>query len=494
MPAEHGRGETMLKTIRDDERGLAMVLAISVSFVVLLLSVFVVRLAIHDVDQSGYDRRRLLSVTAAEAGVKDYYAYMTQLLRGGEQNELTTIKCTLSASVSTGPNEAIYDATIQFYGVGGTPMACPPPSGAVPSAVRIRSTGQAPSGSARTMESYAQVVPVYGGTTAAFLSQGTTNLSNKLTLNGFDGSDADTYIDGNLNISNNQSFAGNLYVQGSVSIGNSSFVDGMLWARDSVSITQGSVNGDTYSTTGSISISNPAVIYGDAKAYSTIASTSRIQGQSYPNTTDLTNPPAQVLPPLPYDLSDWTNAGYQLASGAPFTSCSAAKTWMKDPANLPPTPVVGLSYDYVVRIQPNPGCTLTFGSSDTIYLPGNLAILTDCGISMSGNAKFQSVGGNHALYLISVSGTSCPSGSKDITTSNLSEFKNLVAPDRLDVFIYSPSTVTLANQTAFNGQVYGTPISITNQVTLNYIPVFVPGLTTVTGFRQNIQYLREVPP
>jgi Tfp pilus assembly protein PilX/cytoskeletal protein CcmA (bactofilin family) len=482
----------MLTKFRDDERGVAMVVALTISFVVMLLSIFVVRLALHDVGQSSYDRRRLLSVNAAEAGVKDYYAYMTQLLRGGEQNELSTIHCTLSAGVSTGPNEATYDATIQFYGVAGSAMACPPPSGAVPSAVRISSTGQAPSGASRTMESYAQLIPVYGGTTAAVLSQGTTTMNNKLTINGFDGNDADFYVNGNLNVTNQQTFKGNVYVQGSVSVSNSSLFDGMLWARDSVTISQGNVNGDTLSTTGSISISNPAVIYGNAKARTTIASTSQIAGQSYPNTTDLTNPPAQAMPPLPYDLTKWTNAGFALAGGAAFTSCTAAKSWLTNPANLPSSPVVGVSYNYVVRIQPSAACTLSFGSGDTVYLPGNVAILTDCGISTSGHPIFQSVGGNHALYLVAVSGTTCSTG-KAITISNLAEFKNTVAPNRLDVFIYSPGTVSLGNQTAMNGQVYGTPVLATNQTTLNYIPVFVPGLTTVTGFRQNIQYLREVP-
>jgi cytoskeletal protein CcmA (bactofilin family) len=478
---------------RDDERGLAMVVALTVSFVVMLLSIFVVRLAIHDVEQSSYDRRRLLSVTAAEAGIKDYYAYMVQLLRNGEQNELSTMHCTLSAGVSTGPNEATYDATVQFYGSGGAAMACPPPGGAVPSAVRIRSTGQAPSGASRTMESYAQLVPIFGGNTAAVLSQGTTTMDNKLTLNGFDGSDADTYVNGNLAINNNQSFSGSLYVQGSVSISNSSLIDGSLWARDSIAISQGTVNGNTYSTTGSILISNPAVINGNAKARTTIASTSQIAGQSYPNTTGLSNPPAQSMPPLPYDLTKWTNAGFSLASGAAFTSCTTAKTWLTNPANLPSSPVTGVDYDYVVRIQPSSPCTLSFGSGDTVNLPGNLAIITDCGITMSNHPVFQSVGGNHALYLIAVSGTTCSTG-KAITTSNQTEFLNTVAPNRLDVFIYSPGTVSMGNQTAMNGQVYGTPVLATNQTTLNYIPVFVPGLTTVVGFRQNVQYLREIPP
>src|SRR5918999_1755962 len=118
----------MLTKVRGDERGIAMPVALTVSFVVMLLSIFVVRLTLHDVEQSSYDRRRLLSVTAAEAGVKDYYAYMVQLLRNGEQNELSTMHCTLSAGVSTGPNEATYDATVEFYGSGGAVMACPPPS------------------------------------------------------------------------------------------------------------------------------------------------------------------------------------------------------------------------------------------------------------------------------------------------------------------------------------------------------------------------------
>lgn len=484
----------MLRKIRDDERGIAMVLALVVTFVVLLLSVFVVRLAIHNVDQSSFDRRRLLSVTASEAGVKDYYAYLSGLLNGGEQNALDTIHCSIESSVATGPNEAVYQATIQFYNASGATMSCPPPSGSVPTAVRITSTGQAPSGAARTMESYSQLIPVYGGTTAALLSNGNTNLSQKLTLNGFNGSDADAYVNGNLIVSNNQSFSGNLYVQGSVTFSNSAIVDGTMWALNSVTMNNGVVNDDVFSTNGSITISNPAVIYGDAKAKTTIADTARIQGTSSPNTSGLANPPSQALPNLAYDLSKWTNAGYQLASGAAFTSCTAAKTWMTNPANLPPTPVGGVNYNYVVRIQGSTGCPLAFGSGDTVYLPGNVAVLADCGISMSNHPIFQSVGGNHALFLIAVSGTTCSAaGGKAISTSNQVEFNNLVAPNRLDVFIYTPSTVTLANLNAMNGQIYGAPVTASNQTTLNYVPVFVPGLTTVTGFRQNVQYLREIP-
>ena len=66
----------MLTRLRDDERGVAMIIAVSVAFVVLLLATVVVAQSIHSIDSSGYDRERLLSVNAAEAGTNQWYAYL----------------------------------------------------------------------------------------------------------------------------------------------------------------------------------------------------------------------------------------------------------------------------------------------------------------------------------------------------------------------------------------------------------------------------------
>ncbi|MBA3729161.1 MAG: hypothetical protein H0W94_08195, partial [Actinobacteria bacterium] len=197
---------------------------------------------------------------------------------------------------------------------------------------------------------------------------------------------------------------------------------------------------------------------------------------------------SQTLPALPYDLAKWSNAGFQLANGAAFADCATAKSWITNPANRPP------GTNWVVRIAAS--CELLFNGNETIYLPGSLAILTDGSITMQNHPTWQSVGGNHSLYLISVNSAAgvCTSTGKNITTSNQTEFKNLASPDRLDVFIYTSGTVSMSNLSAMNGQVYGCPVNVANQTTLNYVPVFVPGLTTVTGFRQNIQYIREVAP
>ena len=57
----------MLKRLRDEERGVAMIMALAVAFVVLLTTVVVAQ-SIHSLDSSGYDRERLLSINAAGPG------------------------------------------------------------------------------------------------------------------------------------------------------------------------------------------------------------------------------------------------------------------------------------------------------------------------------------------------------------------------------------------------------------------------------------------
>src|SRR6185436_8629407 len=61
-------GAIMLTRLRDEERGMAMVIALIVSMVLLTLATVIVAQSVHDAESSGMDRRRLQSVNAAEAG------------------------------------------------------------------------------------------------------------------------------------------------------------------------------------------------------------------------------------------------------------------------------------------------------------------------------------------------------------------------------------------------------------------------------------------
>jgi Tfp pilus assembly protein PilX len=57
-----------------EERGIAMITAMLVTFVVFLLSAVVIQQAIHNINGSAKDRNRLSAVSAAEAGLDWAYS------------------------------------------------------------------------------------------------------------------------------------------------------------------------------------------------------------------------------------------------------------------------------------------------------------------------------------------------------------------------------------------------------------------------------------
>ena len=135
-----------------------------------------------------------------------------------------------------------------------------------------------------------------------------------------------------------------------------------------------------------------------------------------------------------------------------------------------------------------------YGNNSSTNVRGNLAIITDGKITMENKVVWQSVGGDHKLFLVSAyrSGLNCSTGTYDVKTSNNTDFLNTAGVDLLDVFFYSPCTVSLANQNAFRGQVFAQTVSVTNQVNMTFVPTVVPGATQIVGFRQDPAYVREV--
>src|SRR4030067_1701326 len=82
-----------------EERGVALVVALLVTFVVLLLSTTVFAMAIRNSEQSGYDRKRLQSVSAAAAGLDAAYQHITAPPSG-----LAGLTNVLQDSVGSGPS------------------------------------------------------------------------------------------------------------------------------------------------------------------------------------------------------------------------------------------------------------------------------------------------------------------------------------------------------------------------------------------------------
>jgi Tfp pilus assembly protein PilX len=500
-----------------------MVLALIVTMIVVTLSIAVVNQSIHASNSSAFDRRRTIAVSAAEAGVDDYYHYLGDLYSAGTLS-LSAVNCTRTGSVTSGPNQATWNASLTFYTQSGstyTATTCPPPTGIVPAAAKISSTGLSPSTILlRKMESFVRLTPQYGGFNQALLAMTTTSVTNKVTLNGLEGDDADVILNCptppcTLSLTNNQSISGNVYVSGAVSMTNSVDVGGDVWSSGNITMTTGAtINGDAKSSQGSISVTNPASIAGNALAAGTVASTAQVGGTSSPNAV-LDDPLTWSLPQVTFDATQqaaWQDQGFQIMTFTACTGVGGALPWIT--TVLPTLGSVPNTYgtkDYVVYINSASPCDLSFSNNTTINLPGSLGIVTSGSITTSGQVTFQAmnanatrlaaIGADAQLFLIDVyrsglvcGGTSSPfsPGPYDITTSNNTNFLNVSSSPILAVSMYSPCAVHLSNQNSFNGQVLAKTLDIRNQVTINYQPVLIPGVARVTGFKQDPVYKREV--
>lgn len=464
----------MLKRM-NDERGMAMVVAVMVTFVVLLLSVVVVNLAIHNSNQSGYDRRRIQSATAAEAGIDYYYNYL-QLTPLATMNGNCSAATSATQTINSAPQAASFTATATFYDANQAVVTCPFSQTSPPVEAMIRSVGSVGNQVPLAFQTDMKLTPNYGGFSAAIISQGALTLGNNLTINGNTSNDADIYVyNGDFTGSNTPVIYGNVYVRaGNASLSNSTNVRGNLWANGSVSMANNSsVNGNVISSTSSISVLNSAHVFGNATAGTTITGTANIDGTKSPNTTSPT-PPSQPFPQIPWVPTDWTNAGYTIQS---FSDCTSAMTYI----------LTNPSGNNVVRISAV--CPLSFSNNTSISFNGNLAIFTDGSISMANSVSWTGIGGQRKLFFIDAyrTGLNCTGGAYDVSDSNNVSYLST------DVSFYSPCTVNINNLSSMTGQVIGGTVNINNQFTMNFKPVLVPGVGSIVGFNQDIVYLRQVP-
>jgi hypothetical protein len=116
-----------------------------------------------------------------------------------------------------------------------------------------------------------------------------------------------------------------------------------------------------------------------------------------------------------------------------------------------------------------------------------MAIVTDGSISSANKTTIQSSvsGTTRTLYWIVPTGSACPGG--NLSTSNNTSFVDV------RTFMYTPCTATYSNNNAgVGGQIFAGNVAITNLFTLNFAPEVVPGAGTITGYKVDIAYLREI--
>ena len=473
----------MLTRLRDDERGVAMIIAVSVAFVVLLLATVVVAQSIHSIDSSGYDRERLLSVNAAEAGTNQWYAYLQTTpslsMSVDPGCDATSGELTLSDTVQSGPSAAAYSAVGTFYGSDGvTPVSCSTFSDTTfPSYVKVRSTGTINGAPNRTLETFVRLTPNYGGFGAAILAVNGTTIANNFTITGNSGNDGDIYIlNGDFRVTNSMTLSGNIYVpNGTAQIENTSTVKGNVWAQNAATI-QGDALSSTDDITGNGSINDDATAADDVVTAGLTIGGIVTEGVTMPAV------PTQAFPQVTSSTAAWIASGYQLAdlsTAAGSTLCQKARDWIRNK-----WATSGIT-NPLIRIDTT--CTFSNTNNDTYSITGNLAILSDGGFNLTQQSNWNGTAGTvKNIHFISVYSATCSGTTKDITVSNNTNFNTYT-----NVSFYTPCRATMNNQNSFSGQVLSKDIGLGNNFKMAYKPVLVPGITGVTGFKQDISYIHE---
>ena len=481
----------MLTRLRDDERGVAMIIAVSVAFVVLLLATVVVAQSIHSIDSSGYDRERLLSVNAAEAGTNQWYAYLqtTPSLNMSVDPgcDATSGELTLSDTVQSGPSAAAYSAVGTFYGSDGvTPVSCSTFSDTIfPSYVKVRSTGTINGAPNRTLETFVRLTPNYGGFGAAILAVNGTTITNNFTITGNSGNDGDIYIlNGNFRVTNSMTLSGNIYVpNGTAQIENTSTVKGNVWAHGSVTLqNSATIQGDALSSTDDIT--GNGFINDDATAADDVVTAGLTIGGIVTEGVTMPAVPTQAFPQITSSTAAWIASGYTVvdySANPGLTKCAKARDWIRNtwPGSAITHPLIRI--DQTCTFAPNPP------NNETFSLKGNLAILSDGGFNFAQQSNWNGTAGSvKQVHFISVYSAAACTGTKDIFVSNNTNFNSFT-----NVSFYTPCAASMNNTNSFAGQVLSKDITIGNNFKMAYKPVLVPGITGVTGFKQDISYIHE---
>jgi cytoskeletal protein CcmA (bactofilin family) len=450
-----------------DERGIALITALLVSVVVVFLGVTSVSLAIHNSEASSFDRRRVQSVAAAEAGLNYYYSHLQSV-------PAASFQCTASQNLTASPTSR-FNATVTFFDGTGTQLPCPPTT-TKPARALIRSVGTAVGVNApdRTLEAFVNLIPLPGGPFGnyAIFSDGQPGFDSNVQVFGDGTTNGDVYTNSNVILNSNSVIHGSFFTQGFVLMDSNAEVKADVLAKLSLTMKSNSrILGNATSATSTISMDSEAHVYGNAQAAGTITTSgsSVIDGLRIPNSPS-PPPQTQPFPVYTFNPTDWTDEGYTVQT---VGTCAAAKT-----------AIAGVSAGTKTVIRITSTCKLEYLSNEVINVPGDLAIVSNGSLLMDSNTKFQNVGSPHTLHLIFGLGGTSPCDLEFKSNSSISS--------GLTTLLYTRCTLRLnSNSFVAEGQMFGGTVDFDSNATLNYKPVNVPGVGSGL-FDEDIIYIREV--
>jgi hypothetical protein len=468
-----------------------MVTALLVTFVVFMLSIAVIQQAIHNVDASGYDQRRLRSVSAAEAGLN--WAFNQLEYTDVDALWTGTGATPLSLDVGSGPVEVDVDVT--YYADEEATTTYDPATASAaspPKALKIVATGVTPTGVERTMESFAVLNPVYGGINGAVITNSSLSITNSFSLAGNGSDNGDIIVEnGNFNApSGIENIRGSIFVpNGNATVSTNAHVYGSVWANGSVTVdhSQAQIDGDVKASTLGVSVPR-GTVSGSAYYCTGSAPGSAVAGSKI-QTCSLGKPPTFGFPLIQFSQSAWESEGYYIYNvpGTGATQCTNARDYIEGTTSGTFNGGAGVPAGYtgvVVRISGT--CTYTNTNNKNINMSKDLALVTNGTIDLGNNSTWAGTGGTRKIHFMSPytpSTRNCPT--QNVTISNKNTFTSA------EVSVYSVCTASVANNNTFNGQIIGYNTLINNNFSMNYRPVLIPG-TDVVGFEQDVAYIREV--
>ncbi|MEW6473247.1 MAG: hypothetical protein AB1679_13330 [Actinomycetota bacterium] len=413
------------------ESGMAMVLSMSVAFVVFTLGAVWIGLGTHQVTATGREKLRDQARNVAEAGLN---AAMSRLsadasvtgislsaINGGEF-EVSIIHDPLD------PNDGRRYIISRGYA----------PTKAHPNRV------------ARRLEQQVELVPTDGFRYALFSYPGGITGANQMTVNG------DVYATGDLTLANNSTVSGSVSALGSVTTSNNTTILGNVHAANDVTLhnSQTAVLGDVYA-------GGDVVMTGHVKG--NVQAGGTISGGTVDGSRSQNSPPpppaAQTLPEF-----DWTKASAAFPATSVWNWSSAAlfQTYWSTNRN---------AFSGAHRIACAPTCgMIDFGSRWT--LNGDTTIYSDGPISLSKDiANGRADGATVTLTIVS---DATDSGS----TPAVSMSNNVTLPDNIKVVFFAKNgTVKFTQLKHFTGTVYAKSIALSQQFTLTFRPVSPPGFS-----------------
>jgi cytoskeletal protein CcmA (bactofilin family) len=425
---------------------MALVLSLSVAFVVFALGAVWIGLGTHQVTITGRDKLRDQARNAAESGLN--------AAMGG-----------LSADASfTGL--ALTTVTGGQFEVSVLPVSVDPTD---PRRYLVAKgyapTKAAPQRIARRLEQQIELLPTDGFRYALFSSPGGVTGANKMTVNG------DIYATGDLSLSNNATVAGSVTSLGSITTANNSTIAGDVQAAHNVTL------------------DNPATtVLGNVYAGGNAALTGHVKGSVQAGGTisggTVDGGRAQGSPPAPPDAQTlptftWDPANYPVvstwATPAAFNTYWSAHTG---------------GFSGAHRISCPAPCTTPIDLGSKWTMTGDTTIVADGPISLS---RDMANGAGHPVTLTIVSFFT-----DTVTTPAIAMSNNVTLPDDVEVVFYANhGTVKFSNLKHFTGTVYASSITLDQQFTLTFDPVSLPGfdfgLTSSTHFQIQAGAFKEVP-